>query len=199
MTTEAEAKKLIKEGWIHVLITLEVVGKPQEHVDKTIADLCAAVAKEEDKVRVLEQHIEESAATEDEFFSTFAEIDFLAKNVETLTWIAANYTPASIEIIEPLDFNFSAGDLQLWYNDILHTMHSIGYAHKTQNAELAHYKEQLVKLVENCILLSLTRGPKTPAQLGKDTALELEAVNTTLKRLTAAKRIKMSGEVYSLV
>ncbi len=198
MKHEAEAKKRIKEGWLHVLITLEVIGKPQEHVDSTIVELCDAVAKEKDKVMVLERHIEPSNATEDNFFSTFAEVDMIVKNVETLTWIAANFTPASIEVIEPLNFSFSAGDLQMWYNDILHTMHSIGFAHKTQNAELAHYKEQLVKLVENCIILSLARSPKTPTQLGKDAALETEAVTSTLKRLLTAKKVKKKGEVYSL-
>jgi predicted Rossmann fold nucleotide-binding protein DprA/Smf involved in DNA uptake len=122
----------------------------------------------------------------------------MVKNVETLTWLAANITPATIEIIEPLNFSFTAGDLQGWLNDVLSTMHSIGYAHKTQNAELQFIKGQLRTLVENTILINLAKGGKKPSAISKETSLDIKAVEAHLGSLEKAGRVKKDGDLYSL-
>lgn len=196
-TPEELAKKRLKEGWLHVLATFEVIGKPKEHVEETIQQLVETVKKEE-TIQVLEEHIDDAVATENDFFSTFAEVDMMVKNVETLTWLAANITPATIEIIEPLNFSFTAGDMQGWINDVLSTMHSIGYAHKTQNAELQFIKGQLRTLVENTILINLAKGAKAPAAISKETSIDLKAVEAHLGALEKAERVKKDGELYTL-
>ncbi len=198
---KVDAKALLKAGWIHVLVTFEVVGKPKEHVDKTLKEFIKGV-KESEQIAVLEEHLHKAMKSDfkatnndSDFFSAFAEVDMLVKNLETLTWLSVNYMPSSIEVIEPDTFSFKALDLQNWQNDVLSRLHNVD-ARMKQQADFL--RNNLVALMHNVILLSLARGKKQLSELQKDTSLVSESLEPQLKKLIELKRIKHKDGVYSL-
>jgi hypothetical protein len=190
------AKELLKQGYVHCLITFELIGKPAKHVDDTLVSYLENIKKEEG-IKFLDVHIE-PAIESDQMFSAYAEVDMLVKNMEIMTWLAINYTPASIEIIEPLDFEFSALDMQNWLNDLLSRLHTIGANYKSAVAELDYVKDKMVTLIDNTILLSLGRGPKQLSELEKDTALVKETAEIRLKKLIESNKVIEKKGVYSL-
>jgi hypothetical protein len=195
-----DPKALLKQGWIHVLVTFEIIGKPAAHVDKSLKMFLDDIKKHEDKVVWLEEHAEpaEQTTENDEFFGAFAEVDMLIKDLETITWLATDYTPASIEIIEPTSFDVKALVIQNWTNDLLSKLHTIGAGAKSQNSQLEYLKQNLQQLIHNTILLSLGRGAKNVEALAKDTSLTKEALVQHLAKLKEAKKVAEKKGVYSL-
>jgi hypothetical protein len=193
-----DAKKKLQQGWIHALVTFEVIGKPKEHVEKSLKDFLEAV-KKNDGIEFLEQHVEDATKNEkDDFYSTFAEVDMLMQNIETMTWLAMNFTPASIEVIEPSSFKFTALDLQNWLNDLLSKLHTIGIGYKQQSSKAEYLKKNLVSLINNTIIMSLARKPKKLSELSKDTTLAENALKQHLEKLVKDKKVVEKKGVYSL-
>ena len=194
---QKEGKEKLKLGWIHVLATFEIVGKPKEHVDKSSKQLLETLGKEE-RLFIIEKNFGKAKATGDNYFAAFAEVDLLVKDIETITWIAVNFTPSAIEIIEPLKFTFTALDIQTWSNDLLAHLHQVGFTYKTQSSEMAFLKHNLRQLIDNTMLLSLARSPKNFQALCKDTSLSKETAEPHLKALIEAKRVVEKAGLYIL-
>jgi hypothetical protein len=193
------AKDKLKTGWIHVLVTFEIIGKPAKHVDESLRMFLDTV-KKDPRVHWLEENVGEAEKSDgkEAYFSAFAEVDMLIKDFETMTWLAINFTPASIEVVEPTEFRLKALDVQNWQNDLLSHLHTVGIQFKQQRSHLEFLKEQMTKLIHNSILLSLARSPKTEAQIAKDTSLTKDTLEPQLKVLLKEKRIKEKKGVYDL-
>lgn len=194
---EKNAKEKIKAGWIHALVMFEIIGKPKEHVDDSATKLIDTLEKDE-RIIFLEKNFGKAKATEDGFFAAFAEVDLLIKDIETMTWLAINFTPSTVEIIEPLSFTFDARELQTWYNDLLAHLHQIGYSYKTQTSELQFLRHNLSQLINNTLLLSLARSPKNLESIGKDTSLTKDTIEPHLKKLIEQKKVKDKAGLYML-
>jgi hypothetical protein len=193
------AKDKIKAGWIHVLVTFEIIGKPAKHVDESLRTFIDTVKKDE-RIHWIEEHVGKAEKSEgkEEYYSAYAEVDMLIRDLESMTWLAVNFTPASIEVIEPTKFEFGALDVQNWQNDLISHLHTIGIQYKQTRSHLEFLKVQLTSLIHNTIILSLNRGPKKQAELAKDTSLTNETLEPQLKALLEQKRIKEKKGVYSL-
>lgn len=190
-------KDKIQKGWIHVLVTFEILGKPAEYVESSLKVFIESI-KKDDRVDVMEERVEKAIENKDGFFSAFAEINMLVKNLDTLTWLCINYTPASVEVIEPTEFVFKAVDLQGWINDLLATLHDISMKYKVTIQENAYLRTNLGTLLSNVILLSLARSPKKLPELSKDTSITEEALKSHIDKLLKDKKIKKKGGTYFL-
>jgi hypothetical protein len=200
--SEKEAKQKLKDGWIHVLVTFQIVGKPAKHVDESLKAFLEAIKKDE-RIYWLEQHVDKAQKTEDskdneEFFSAFAEVDLLVQNLETLNWLCVNYMPATVEVIEPHDFELSGLDVQNWVGDVLARLHQISAAYKQQTAEVDFLKSNFNTLMRNVILLSLAKGPKKLSELVKDTTLVEKVTEAHLKKLLTEGKVVEKKGVYHL-
>ena len=194
---EKQAKEKVKEGWLHVLVTFEILGKPAAHVDSSLK-LYLDEIKKDDRLAILKTHIGKAEKRDDNFFSAFAEADIIAKDLDTLTWLAVNYTPATIEIVEPDNFELKALDLQNHFNDLLARLHTIGVSYKNQTSHLEHLKQNFTKLIHNLIFMSLAQGPREVAKIAKETTLAEKLVSDQLKILLKDKRVAEKKGVYSL-
>lgn len=194
---EKHIKEKLKTGWLHVLVTFEIMGKPKEHVNSTL-DAFLKELKKDERIAVIEEHIGKAEKRDDTFFSAFAEMDILLKNFDTLTWICVNYTPASVEIVEPDKFQITALDLQNHFNDLLARLHTIGMTYKSQTGHVAYLKENFTKLIHNLIIMSLAKGPKKIEQISKETTLVEKMVEERLKVLLKEGQVVEKKGVYSL-
>lgn len=96
-------KKLDRETkGIRATIILEIIGKPQEYLVKTLEEIIAKIS-EEKGVQVLNKKINEPVLMKKskEFYTTFAEVDLEVENILYLTIIMFKYMPSHIEVVEP--------------------------------------------------------------------------------------------------
>lgn len=91
-----------KDRLIHSTIILEIIGKPPEHLIKTLENIIERIDKEKG-VSVTGKKINETVPIKDneEFYTTFAEVDIEVEDILNLAIIMFKYMPAHVEVIEP--------------------------------------------------------------------------------------------------
>jgi len=201
-------KQLIEDGWIQCRIVLEIVGKPKEHVEKTINGVIEKIKKEKD-MKVLDAHIaevqkRETGAKEEgmikEMWATFAEVEIIFKNLIKMTYFCFEYMPASIEILEPQKMNLEAINLSEFFNDLQLRLHQVTMVAKQLNSKSMFLENNLQGLLNNFILVALATGHEMSAeQLSKITGVEKERMEDFLDKLIDEGKVEMAGENYRRV
>ena len=87
---------------IGVVMIIEVIGRPPEHLTETLNDLIKQI-DEEKGVFVKEKKINEPVLMKDQkdFYTSFAEIEVEVEEILDLAMLMFKYMPAHIEIISP--------------------------------------------------------------------------------------------------
>src|SRR3989338_5692131 len=127
MDEELEKKK------IRFRTIIEVLGKPQDYVEKMISGFIEKI-KEDDKYIILKEHME-AVKPQDKFFTTFAELEIVAKNFEALFGFCFDYMPSSIEIIKPEEFSIPNRQISNLLNDLQARNHKVDMVVKNLQAE----------------------------------------------------------------
>jgi hypothetical protein len=95
-------KKERETKGIRSVLILEVIGKPQEHLIKTLEEIIVNIGKEKG-VKVIEKKINEPILMKDskDFYTTFAEVELEVEDILYLAILMFKYMPAHVEVIEP--------------------------------------------------------------------------------------------------
>lgn len=194
---ESEIREKLRDGWIRTIVTFEVAGKPKQHVEDSL-DLYIENLKKDERIYILQEDREEAIKHDDGIFSTFSECEMLVKNLETFTWICINFSPASIEILEPDDLQMESREVTNWLNDLLAKVHDIATDYRTQSGSKDHLVVAMNQLITNAILLSLRNGQKTGSDLQADTGINADQLQPFLEHLMKKERIKEKKGSYSL-
>jgi thiamine phosphate synthase YjbQ (UPF0047 family) len=189
-------KELLKKGWVRTIITFEVVGKPAKHVEQSLAKYLANL-KKDDRIKVLQEESDEVAELEDGMFSTIAELEILVQNLETLTWLAINFSPASIEVLEPEELRIEGRDLTNWYNDLLSKLHEISHDYRNVKSGNEHMTAAVNTLIQNSILLAIDAGHTSPKAIASATGVLEAQLSPFLTHLIEKKRITKKGSTYT--
>jgi hypothetical protein len=115
---QSEINKLTKEGYIQVLITIQVQGNDETGVDKTTRkqiDEILEIGKEISAKIVSPQKIDK----EIKWFSQYAEIEILLEDPDRIFDIILDYMVSSVEIISPKKFTISTQTHQDRLNDLI--------------------------------------------------------------------------------
>lgn len=91
---EKDIQAYVKQGFLRAAVIFEVVGKPKEHVEKTVKQYVEKIKKESD-IKILNEAYDEANEVKDDFFSAPAELEILVENVEKLTWLCVNFNSSS--------------------------------------------------------------------------------------------------------
>jgi len=104
---------------IRVLMIIEVIGRPKEHLTETLNNLIEQIDSEKG-VRVRDKKINEPILMKDEkdFYTSFAEIEIEADGIMNVVGLMFKYMPSHVEIIYP---EFIAIKNNSW-NDILNEL-----------------------------------------------------------------------------
>ncbi len=129
-----EINDKIKEGWLRANIIFEVIGKPAEHIIEALNKL-VEVIKQDKKIIIISSKVNDAIETENEFFSSFLELDILLKDSKKIVEFVFDYMPASIEISEPSNFNFKLDEMNGLLNDLATKLHKYDGALKQVNLE----------------------------------------------------------------
>lgn len=101
---------------IRAIMVLEIIGKPAEHLVETLNGIIKELS-EEKGVSVKEQKVNEPVPMKEreEFFTTFAEIEFEVEGALELAALMFKYMPAHVEVLSPESINLTNNS----YGDIL--------------------------------------------------------------------------------
>ena len=128
---------------IKAKIISEVLGSPQEHVDKTL-NLLLEKIKEVKDLRAANWKVFEAQKIEDKpLFTGFLEYEISVETIEHLVGFCFDFMPSSIEIIEPDEFQIPATDTGNILNDLLARLHQNDMFLRNVVAELTKMKKVL--------------------------------------------------------
>jgi len=128
----------MKKERIVVRITEEVLGSPQEHVDKTLNNVIDNL-KEKKGIKVLTVKPKAAEKMENTMFSAYAEVEFETDSMKTVMEICFDFMPSSIEILEPAGVTIDSNEFTEMLNDLLTKQHKYSFVLnkiKTENIYL---------------------------------------------------------------
>ncbi|MFC1454684.1 hypothetical protein ACFLQI_01190 [Candidatus Undinarchaeota archaeon] len=111
--TKGEIQDKIAEGWIHMRSMIEVQGNNEAHIEKSLKDMVDLLKKEKG-FALIEETYDKTQEIEgkDKWYSTMVDIELMVNNFENLTKFSTQFSPSSLEILAPKEFNITAQELQ---------------------------------------------------------------------------------------
>ncbi|MFP4522996.1 MAG: hypothetical protein ACOCQQ_00090 [Candidatus Nanoarchaeia archaeon] len=193
---EKEIKEKINEGYLRVRILFEIIGKPKEHVEKTMKAYLDKIATEQD-ITILEQEVEPVDEIEKGMFSVIGEMEVLVPTVDKLTWLAINFSPASIELIEPEKITLQQKEISNWVNDFLAKLHEIGIMQKSMQSQQEGLVRNFNAMTRNAIILCLNE-PRDAEYIAKKIGMQASHAEKFLEALIKENKIKKDKTKYAL-
>lgn len=187
-----------KKDLIRCRAILEVLGKPKEHVEKTIKMLVEKI-KENPEISILNESYAEIKPQEKTMFSTFVELEMVVKGVTELTGFCFDFMPSSLEIEKPEQFILKNRDISNMLNDLQAKLHSVDMVAKTLRAERDFLKRNLNTMLTNIITILIKINKNTLEDLSKFTGINKEEMEKHLERLIKEEKIKKEDNTYQLV
>lgn len=195
---ESQVREHINKGWIRAIVTFEIVGKPAKHVEESLTGYIENIKKDE-RIIVLRDEREHSQKVDNGLYSAICEMESLFKNLETLTWLAINFSPASIEIIAPDDFDIPSRDITNWLNDLLANLHEVSGTMRAHKNSADHLTVAINQLIQNSTLLATRQGPKTAQEISDAIGVGHDQLAPFLQHLREKGRLVESDGLYSFV
>ena len=132
--------KEIETKGIQVMLILEMIGRPAEHIIASMNEVINEMGKEKG-IKILSKDVHEPLELKEnkEFFSTFAEVEIEAEEIANLAILMFKYMPAHIEIIQPELIaltNTGWSDILSELTRRLHGYDEVARVLQYQNAEL---------------------------------------------------------------
>lgn len=127
------------KGKVKVILILDIVGRPPEHLVDTLKKLIEEMGKEKG-VTVISNQIKEPALIKDQkdFYTTFAEIEIEIEEILRLALLMFKYMPAHIEILSPEILALSNNSFNDILNELVRRLH--GYDEIARIMQIEHHK-----------------------------------------------------------
>ena len=193
-----EIKEKVFDGYVHSSAIIEMVGKPKEHVEKTLKDYLATLKDQKD-IELVKQDFSEPKEIEGEMFSAFVEIELLTKGVGKLVDFCFDYMPSSIEIIEPESVKYRSYDFTAFLNDLQSRLHDLDMTVKTVNETNKQLNRNTENLLKNSIKLAISSGSDTIDKISSVLGISKENLSNIMETLVTANLISKDGEKFSIV
>ncbi|MBL7054887.1 hypothetical protein ISS05_03965 [Candidatus Woesearchaeota archaeon] len=182
---------------IRCRIIIEVLGKPKEHVEKTIKEYIEKIKKDPDLI-ILKTDFAETKQ-QDNFFTTFAELEMVIKGIPKLIGFCFDYMPSSLEIIKPDELILDNKAISDFLNDLQARLHSMDMVVKQLKNENEFLKRNMNNVIKNVILVALAQAKLNQEQLTKITGIVKKELEMFLNTLVENKSIKKEGDLYSII
>ncbi len=126
--TEEKVQKKLREGWIKASMIIEALGVTKDAV-KSALEMHIRKLKDEKKTVVCSTKFHGTREVEKPFpnvpkaYSMIVDIEIVSETYDQLVYIAMNYGPTSIEILEPEKIKMDMGEAQGILNSISDLVH----------------------------------------------------------------------------
>ena len=117
---------------IRALLIYEILGKPPEHIEKTLNEFIDKLGENKGinitqrkvhEAHVFEKKDEKGELEKTDLFTTFAEVEIEADDLNLIFMIVVNMLPANIEIIEPTLIRITNFDLSQTLSELTIKLH----------------------------------------------------------------------------
>ena len=176
---------------------LEVLGKPKEHVEKTIKILVEKVKENQDN-SVLNEKFAEIKSEGKTMFSTFVELELVFKGIGPLSGFCFDFMPSSIDIEKPEQLIVKNRDISNIFNDLQSKLHTVDMVAKTLRAERDFLKRNLNTTIANSITILIKLNKNTSEDLSRFTGINKEELEKHLEKLIEEGKIKKEDNIYQL-
>ncbi len=189
-------KEHIDKGYIHVRVILEVMGKPQEHVEQAINKYIEKIDKEQ-KTIITKKFISQAKKLENaELFSLFAELELLVKGFQSLIDFCFNYMPSSIEIYEPNKIHVDASKMSTLFNDFQEKLHKADLLTKTTLQQNVILTKNLDGMIRNALFILLREKGMKLEEVSKMMGLTPKDMEKYLDKFIKENKIRKIGDKY---
>lgn len=186
-------KERISKGQVLCRIIIEVLGAPKEHVEEAIKLVVDKVKDAEDITLLSESTY--AAEEKGKLFTTFSELEIWFNNIDALAQFIFNFTPSSVEIIQPSQLSIPAIVLSGFFNDFLLKMHDLGLQLKDTAAKTQLLQKNADALVRNFLNLAL-KEPKSSQDISALTGIPDDNVKAILANYEKANIVVKKGDNY---
>jgi hypothetical protein len=194
-----DIKEKLEKGYIHARVIIGIVGKPKEFIEQTLKDYIANIKKHEDYILLNSDFSEARELEEDKtLFSTFSEVELLAKNINALTGFCFDYMPSSIEILAPEKLNISAPYFSQVMNDLQGKLHKLDMALKQASNENEYINKNVNLLLRNMVTLIIGKNKRTLEEISALSGLQEKDINIFLENLIKKGVLEKEGNFYKL-
>src|SRR3989338_6049059 len=95
-----DEKLIAEKTHLRCKIIIEILGKPKEHVEKTIRDYVETIKKDSGFI-VMNSDFADADEKEGGLWASFVELDIVIKGLPKLIAFCFDYMPSSVEILKP--------------------------------------------------------------------------------------------------
>lgn len=189
-----EISEKIEQGYIRFRAIVEMLGAPKEYIIKTLKGYVRKMEENKDLVVLDEKYAKPKK--QDKLFSTFVDIEMLAKNASAIAFFCFDYMPSSIEIIEPEKFVYNAADFAAFFNDMQARLHRLDMVMKNLNAKATMLERNAGLLLRNNLLILLKEKDRSLDELSKGSGIPPEQLKGFLEKLIREGWIKEAKNKY---
>lgn len=192
----AEHEKQGEHTHIRCRAIIEVLGKPQEHVENAIKEYIEHIKEDSELVILNEDYseIEEKG----KLWSKFVELDIVIKGTKKLIAFCFEYMPSSLEVLKPENFIMTNPELSNFLNDLQARLHSVDMVVKQLKAENDFLRLNMNAVLHNSILICLKVSKLNLEQLSQITGVDRKELEAFAEKLIKENKIKKEGELYTL-
>ena len=176
---------------------IEVLGRPEEHVEKSLKGFVDKLKKDEDFKVDSEDYAEIKKQDEQDLWAGFAEIEASTNNVDNLIRFCFDYMPSMIEIIEPKELKLTEMDVSHFLNSLQARLHNIDMIAKQVKFENNQLNKNMAGLLRNYLLVLLSSKGFDANQLSKLTGVNQDKLEDYLDKLIDEGRIELKDGIYS--
>ena len=191
-----EIKEFVEKGYLRANIIFEIIGKPKTHIEDTMKAYIENI-KQDTELKIIKEEFENAEEVEEGLFGVVAEIEILFPSIEKLNWLCINFTPASVEIIEPDKKTVSQKEIGDWTNDLLSRLHEIGMIQKTTSKQYDTLVKNFNAMTRNAIILSLPESNDLET-ISKKIGMQKEHTEQFLEALIKENKVKKEKNKYYL-
>lgn len=180
---------------IKIRTIIEMLGKPKEHIETTLANYVKKLHK--DGIKITKETFA-PAKENGELFSTFCELEIDFEDMQEIQDFCLNNMPSSVEVIAPDEITMPASEATSLFTDLAGHIHQVDMALKERNAKLEILDRNAVALLRNFILHHISTGPKQIGELAKVLGIRDKELAAFLDRMIEMNLIVKEGDSYTL-
>ncbi|MBW2967789.1 hypothetical protein KY362_04845 [Candidatus Woesearchaeota archaeon] len=189
-------KERVDKGQLLARIVIEVLGAPKDHVEEAIKLVVDRAHKIKGAEVVSESTYE--AEQKEKLFSTFSEIEIWFDSMDVLMQFIFDFTPSSVEIMQPAKVEMKANHVSGFFNDFLLKMHELGLKLKDLSAKTQLLGKNTDTLMRN-FLHHVLETPRSADELSKVMGIPKENIAAILENFEKAGIVENKDDLYSLV
>lgn len=186
-----------KSEHLRCRVILEMLGKPKEHIEKTLREYVQKIKEDEDSIILNEKFTD--AKEQGDLWATFVELEMVMKSIPNLIGFCFDYMPSSVEVLKPEEFTLKNRDISNFINDLQAKLHTVDMVAKKLRTENEFLKRNMKKSFENAIMVLLKLNKMDVNEISKFTGISEKDLSGFLDKLIEEKKIKKEEEKYSLV